>query len=155
MPSDVFTTFRPRRWRVFVWSFVVPAAIVAGGIAITYAVRPWHGGWGHELAPARATLLAMACVATWRAPDAYMISVSDTEIPGWPDLRSSRTIPLAALDRVRSARRSPIDRILGQQRLYSTSGTRIYLWRVVFAGSDLRRLLDLLRLQERRRVPNA
>jgi hypothetical protein len=152
--SSVITAFWPRRWRVFVLTFASGAVIFAVIIAIVYAVHPWPGWWGREFAPACAGLVAMAGVATWRA-DAYAVSVSDTEIFDWPTLRQSRTIPLAALDRVRSARRSPIDRILGQQRLYSTGGTRIYLWRAVFAGSDLRQLLDLLQLRERSGGPNA
>jgi hypothetical protein len=148
MPSDVITTFWPRRWRVFVWMFAIGVPVWAGAFAIVYAVDPWSGWWGGQLASACASLAAMVGVTTWRAPDTYAISVSDTEILGWPDLRNSRTIPLAELDRARSARRSPLDRILGRQRLYSTSGARIYLWRAVFAGSDLRQLLALLRLEQ-------
>jgi hypothetical protein len=155
MPSDVFTTFRPRRWRVFVLVFVIGAAVYAGAIAIAGAAHLWPGRWVSELVPACGLVAVLAGIEAWRAPEAYAVSVSDTEILGWPALRGSRTIPLADVDRVRSARRSPVDRILGRQRLYSTGGAFIPLRRPMFAGSDLRQLLDLLQLQERRGVPNA
>lgn len=147
MPSSALTTFWPRRWRVFVWAFAISVAIFAGAYAIIYAVHPWAGWWGSELASACTSVVVVASFQTWRAPQLYAISVSDTEILGWPALRKPRTIPLGDLDRVRSARRNPIDRILGQQHLYSTGGTRIYVWRAAFAGSDLRKLLDLLQLE--------
>jgi hypothetical protein len=155
MPSDGLITFWPRRWRVFVLTFVTGLALFAAGIAIAYAVHPWPGVWGGGLASACASVAVLAGLQTWMAPNVYAISVSDTEILGWPALRRSHIVPLADLDRGLSARRSPIDRILGQQHLYSTSGARIYVWRVVFAASDVRKLLDLLQLQERRGAPYA
>jgi|WetSurMetagenome_2_1015567.scaffolds.fasta_scaffold23240_2 hypothetical protein len=149
VPSDVITTFRPRRWRVFVLMFVIGVPIWAGALAIVYAVFAWPSRWVSELVPACGLVALLAGTEAWRAHDAYMISVSDTEILGWPARRQTRTILLADLDRVRSARRSPLDRILGRQHLYSTSSAaRIYLWRVGFAGSDLRQLLGLLQLDQ-------
>jgi hypothetical protein len=112
--------------------------------AIQYAVYGWHEA---TLVFPCTYLVLFVGFQTWRAPRWYSVGLSDTEVGGgrWY-FGKTRRIPLADLDRVRSARRSRIDRILGQQHLYSTNGTRLYIWRASFAGSDFRKLLDLLQL---------
>ncbi len=87
------------------------------------------------------------------SPERFVVRVSDSAISGqqhwWWGQGSGdyrQTILLSNLDRARSRKRGPIDRILGRQYLYSKSGDRIYLQRWGFSRADLRGLLDLVRV---------
>ncbi len=53
------------------------------------------------------------------------------------------------LEQALSARRCWIDRVLGQQVLYSASGERIHLHRWAFDPSDVRRILEVLGIERR------
>jgi hypothetical protein len=139
--ADSLVVFRPSRWRVFMVLSAMALPVWLGLAVILEGVL-FRWDWGDFVFCIG--FLGSVGYQTWRAPDEAAVYVSDTEISdSW-----ERTIRLADLDRVRSARRSPYDRLNGRQRLYSTNGTRINWMRTWFAGSDLRRLLDLLKLNE-------
>jgi hypothetical protein len=136
--------FRPRRWRVFAMLCVLSITSFACLGVILYAVSWWPGWRDSPIFFVCLFVASQVGIQTWTSPERDAVYMSDTEIIN----SRGRKILLADLDRVRSARRGRISRILGQQHLYSTSGKRIYLWRAVFDGSDLRKLLGLLQLDE-------
>jgi hypothetical protein len=135
------TSFGPNRRRVFKLLAVVSVAVFLCYGAIYYGAlgqRDWNGLY------VLIFVVASVILSTWRVPVAGVVSVSNTEIS---DSRG-RTIRLENLDRIRSSKRSLYDRVNGRQHLYSADGRQISLLRVWFDPSDLRKLLDLLQLDE-------
>lgn len=141
LPVGWPTVFQPNRRRVFKRLSVTLFVVFLCYVAIYYGAlgqRDWNGVYPFFFG------LASVAYSTWLMPTAGAVSVSDSVISG----PSGRTMRLDDLDRVRSMKRSLWDRVNGRQCLYPTSGRRISFWRASFDPSDLRRLLDLLQLDQ-------
>ncbi len=143
-----FVNFWPRRWRVFARYWLTFVPVVFCGWAILNVVFSWPRWQLDWVIVFLVVPTFQAALHAWWSIDLYPISVSESAIHGVPSLRRPRLIPLANLDRERSSHRNLYDRMVGQQRLYSTTGQKIYLYRSAFTRADLRRLLALLELDE-------
>jgi hypothetical protein len=150
------SSFEPRLWRYLCFGFLLFALFVIFVSAVVGYIT------GRPLVLLYTVIASMVVAAVnYRSlvtsVSVLSIEVNATsisgpgEVPIYSGGRSSRTsarqtILLAELDRARSAKRTPVNRLLGRQYLYSTSGDRIYLARRSFARSDICRLFAQLRL---------
>ena len=158
--------FRIRQFAIFsAWSLLV-ASVVVGIAAATMAVagrtellqqgaRGWiglvfatvyflgvflfYGPW-YVSRPLRMNVVK-DCV----------ITVDENQITG-PEIQRipwcwrRMTIPLAHLDRIRSAKQTLIDRLMGRQHLWSNEGRKIYFPRSTFSRADVRELCRRLEI---------
>jgi hypothetical protein len=152
----VACSFEPRLWRYLCWRYLPIALLVNGAVAVvSYLTGNPFMLYSMLLA---STVFAVGYLPTQvRSLPSLTLEIGATsisgpaEVPRWnPDERARtstrQTIRLDQLDRVRSAQRGFVNRLLGRQYVSSTAGERVYLARRCFARSDLRRLLVLLGL---------
>lgn len=161
--SGEYVEFRPsvRRWLLVEscrQAAVVSSCALAGAVA--YLFRDSSSaplGLRHIVAIA---IVLAVCVAVTtgvsyrRCTRHFIVKVSAHQVQGpTPPLTysykpSKATILLSQLDRVRSTRRSRLDRLVGRQVLHSTTGSSIAIARRYFEDSELRSLYGMLGLND-------
>jgi hypothetical protein len=169
LPAQSVVDFRPRAWRCWARriTMMVGWLCIVGVILIVVFTVGWLPTGNEDLGwPGYALLSAMWLVPTAglladvrRFAKTYTVRVSaiDISVPqrAWSGTEGLReTLPLGELDRVRSAKRGPIDRFMGVQWLYSTTGKKLRVWRWAFSGSDMRAMLGMLGIEYGQRPRN-
>ena len=161
--SGEYVEFRPsvRRWLLVEscrQATFLSCCVLAGAIA--YLLRDSSSsplGLRHILALAiffAVYVAVTAGVSYRRCTRHFNVKVSAHQVRGpTPPLTysykpSKATILLSQLDRVRSARRSRLDRLVGRQVLHSTTGSSIAVARRYFEDSELRSLGSMLGLDD-------
>jgi hypothetical protein len=153
-PEKPGFSLEPRLWRYLCFGYGLFALLVNCIAAIVSYVTGNLFVLIYMLV-ASAVVAAVNHGSLTRSVPAFTVEVTSSSIsgPGEVPIYAGRlrtmkslrqTILLADLDRVRSAKRSPLNRLLGRQYLYSANGERIYLARRAFAHSDVHRLLERL-----------
>lgn len=154
-PADTSVEFRPRRGR-WVAAQMLGCAVVCCIYGVGRAILTNPVDWLFYVIFCGAFLFLIPASRNqsgWFA-QAGAVRVSGIEVKGpagsWLVWRPFReTIALTELDRVRSARRSTMRRLVGRQYLYSTTGKRIRIQRWMFDPEDLREMLAAIAVGKR------
>jgi hypothetical protein len=144
--------FRPKIWRALLLILAISAIFVACVEAVLYATgRLTYSGYGWAFL--LVIWLLWSGFYTFIVCRQFTLTISDTLVTGrisglgnwgW----DQQDIPLCDLDLARSAKRGWANRLFGNQRFYSISGQSIYFLRGAFSREDVRKILDLLDIDE-------